>query len=197
MRPSPPPAASAPQEGPRGRVPDEPSRCLAEGQRPASLQAQGTAPKKEKAPGSRGPLRAGGEHRRPRAPNRERRNGSVPAMPHTQKKAPRSYPLSNRRGVRAPLAPASPKQKQRSRADTLLETHWPVLLCRRGQVDLFLGLGKRWASESRLRREGFFREKACVSRSASGSRACSGADLLFDVDGVMKKKLVDEDGARM
>ena len=40
-------------------------------------------------------------------------------------------------------------------------------------------------------REGFFREKACINCSVDEYCACDGADVLFDIEGVMKKELVD------
>ena len=47
-------------------------------------------------------------------------------------------------------------------------------------------------------REGFFREKACVNCSVEEYCACDGADVLFDIDEVMKKELIDVgEGVRM
>ena len=40
-------------------------------------------------------------------------------------------------------------------------------------------------------RKGFFREKACINCSVDEYCACEGADILFDIDGVMRKELVD------
>ena len=41
------------------------------------------------------------------------------------------------------------------------------------------------------RRKGFFREEACINCSIDEFCACDGADVLFDIDSVMRKELVD------
>ena len=41
------------------------------------------------------------------------------------------------------------------------------------------------------RREGFFKEKACINCSVDEYCACDDADQLFDVDSVMREKLID------
>ena len=40
-------------------------------------------------------------------------------------------------------------------------------------------------------RERFFKEKACINCSIDRYCACDGADMLFDVDSVIRKKLID------
>ena len=47
-------------------------------------------------------------------------------------------------------------------------------------------------------KEGFFKEKACVNCSIDNYCACDGADILFGIEGVMRKELVDVgQGAKM
>ena len=47
-------------------------------------------------------------------------------------------------------------------------------------------------------REGFFREKTCINCSVDEYCACDGADILFDIDSVMRKELIDVgQGVRM
>ena len=41
------------------------------------------------------------------------------------------------------------------------------------------------------RREGFFKERACINCSVNKYCACEGADLLFDVDRVLRQNFVD------
>ena len=40
-------------------------------------------------------------------------------------------------------------------------------------------------------RECFFREKTCINCPIDKFCACDGADVLFDIDEVMKKELID------
>ena len=47
-------------------------------------------------------------------------------------------------------------------------------------ISLFVSNGK-----------GFFKEQACINCSIDCYCACDGADVLFDIDGVMRKKLID------
>ena len=47
-------------------------------------------------------------------------------------------------------------------------------------ISLFVSNGKR-----------FFKEQACINCSIDKFCACDGADVLFDIDGVMRKEPVD------
>lgn len=40
-------------------------------------------------------------------------------------------------------------------------------------------------------KEGFFRESVCINCPIDNFCACDGANVLFDIDGVMRKKLID------